>query len=66
MQYKSIELDYDESPDAELSEAASEGYRLAGVEEYRLAGVVPFAEEDDRGYSYKTRKIRYIMEKPDA
>ena len=60
MQYKSIELDYDESPDAELSEAASEGYRLAGV--------VPFAEEesDDRGYSYKTRKIRYIMEKPDA
>jgi len=59
MQYKSECLDDDESPDRELNALAEQGWRLVSA--------TPFAEvdTDNHGYNYKTRKIRYVMEKRD-
>jgi hypothetical protein len=59
MQYKSECLDDDEIPDKELNALAEQGWRLVSA--------TPFAEvdTDNHGYNYKTRKIRYVMEKRD-
>ena len=60
MQYMTTYLDDNEDPTVELNDLAVEGWKLIAATNF------VDEEQDDRGYSYKTRKIRYIMEKPDA
>ena len=55
VEYNSFEMDDDEDPCDTLNGWAGKGWNLITA--------TPFIDEshDDRGYSYKTRKIRYML-----